>query len=121
MTEGYDCYQTARAERINEILKTEFLVSRAVDQAQARKRGAESIAIYNDERPHQSLKFSLYKSASPLFLFILSIVNPLCFSRLCQPALPLRRLVNAIAVPSFFICLIVSPCYHLVRLCDSRR
>jgi len=56
MTDGYDCYQNALAERINGILKTEFLLSRPVDLAQARRLVAESVQIYNHERPHLSLK-----------------------------------------------------------------
>lgn len=56
MTDGYDCYQNALAERVNGILKNEFLLSRPVDLAQARRLVAESIQIYNQERPHLSLK-----------------------------------------------------------------
>lgn len=37
MTDGYDCYQNALAERVNGILKNEFLLSRPSDLAQARK------------------------------------------------------------------------------------
>ncbi|MFS7239761.1 IS3 family transposase [Serratia proteamaculans] len=57
MTDGYDCYQNALAERVNGILKTEFLLSRPADLEQARKMVKESIDIYNRERPHQSLKY----------------------------------------------------------------
>jgi putative transposase len=56
MTDGYDCYQNALAERINGILKSEFLLTRPADLAQARRMVAESIQIYNNERPHLSLK-----------------------------------------------------------------
>ena len=56
MTDGYDCYQNALAERVNGILKNEFLLSRPADLAQARRMVAESIQIYNQERPHLSLK-----------------------------------------------------------------
>jgi len=56
MTDGYDCYQNALAERVNGILKNEFLLSRPSDLAQARRMVAESIQIYNHERPHLSLK-----------------------------------------------------------------
>lgn len=52
MTDGYDCYQNAMAERINGILKNEFLLSRPADLAQAREMVKESVAIYNHERPH---------------------------------------------------------------------
>lgn len=57
MTDGYDCYQNALAERINGILKSEFLLSRPVDLAQARTMVKESVAIYNHERPHLALKY----------------------------------------------------------------
>jgi putative transposase len=56
MTDGYDCYQNALAERVNGILKGEFLLTRPADLAQARRMVAESIQIYNNERPHLSLK-----------------------------------------------------------------
>lgn len=57
MTDGYDCYQNALAERVNGILKTEYLLHRPADLGEARKMVAESVAIYNSERPHLSLKY----------------------------------------------------------------
>ncbi len=57
MTDGYDCYQNAMAERVNGILKTEFLLHRPKDLAQARKMVDESVGIYNEERPHLALKY----------------------------------------------------------------
>lgn len=56
MTDGYDCYQNALAERVNGILKGEFLLQRPADLAQARRMVDESVAIYNLERPHCSLQ-----------------------------------------------------------------
>jgi putative transposase len=56
MTDGYDCYQNALAERVNGILKGEFLLKRPADLAQARRMVDESVAIYNCERPHCSLQ-----------------------------------------------------------------
>ncbi len=56
MTDGYDCYQNALAERVNGILKGEFLLQRPTDLEQARRMVRESIQIYNAERPHLSLK-----------------------------------------------------------------
>lgn len=56
MTDGYDCYQNALAERVNGILKTELLLQRPADVHQARRMVAESVQIYNEERPHLSLK-----------------------------------------------------------------
>lgn len=56
MTDGYDCYQNALAERVNGILKMEFLLTRPADLAQARRMVAQSVQIYNNRRPHLSLK-----------------------------------------------------------------
>lgn len=56
MTDGYDCYQNALAERVNGILKTEFLLRRPAGLREARTMVKESIAIYNRERPHDSLQ-----------------------------------------------------------------
>ncbi len=55
MTDGYDCYQNALAERINGILKQEFLLYRCnnIDDLEALIK--ESIDIYNSKRPHLSL------------------------------------------------------------------
>ena len=57
MTDGYDCYQNALAERVNGILKTEFLIHRPADFAQATQMVREAVTIYNQERPHLSLKY----------------------------------------------------------------
>lgn len=57
MTDGYDCYQNALAERVNGILKGEFLLSRPADLQQAVRMVAQSVHIYNHERPHQALKY----------------------------------------------------------------
>ena len=57
MTDGYDCYQNALAERINGILKTEFLLHRPANLEQARAMVRQSIHIYNPERPHTALKY----------------------------------------------------------------
>jgi putative transposase len=57
MTDGYDCYQNALAERINGILKDEFLIHTYKDLKQARKVIEESIYIYNNKRPHLSLNY----------------------------------------------------------------
>ena len=57
MTDGYDCYQNALAERVNGILKNELLLTRPADLEQAMKMVAESVKIYNGQRPHLSLKY----------------------------------------------------------------
>lgn len=56
MTDGYDCYQNALAERINGILKHEFLLHTPQDITQLKKIVAQSVKIYNSKRPHLSLK-----------------------------------------------------------------
>ena len=57
MTDGYDCYQNALAERVNGILKGELLLSQPHDLAQARQMVKESVLVYNSERPHLALKY----------------------------------------------------------------
>ena len=57
MTDGYDCYQNALAERVNGILKMEFLMHRPANLKQAIQMVKESVPIYNQERPHLSLKY----------------------------------------------------------------
>ncbi len=55
MTDGYDCYQNALAERVNGILKQEFLLVRCQSFESLKCLVAESIEIYNTMRPHLSL------------------------------------------------------------------
>ncbi|MCA8377002.1 IS3 family transposase, partial [Burkholderia multivorans] len=57
MTDGYDCYQNALAERVNGILKGEFLLQRPADLEQATKMVEQSVRTYNLERPHAALKY----------------------------------------------------------------
>ncbi len=55
MTDGYDCYQNALAERINGILKQEFLLEKCNTGKELEVLIKESIEIYNNKRPHLSL------------------------------------------------------------------
>ena len=55
MTDGYDCYQNALAERVNGILKQELLLSRYRSFEELKRVVAESVEIYNTLRPHLSL------------------------------------------------------------------
>lgn len=55
MTDGYDCYQNALAERINGILKQEFLLYKCQNLDELKQLVDESILIYNEMRPHLSL------------------------------------------------------------------
>jgi transposase InsO family protein len=57
MTDGYDCYQNALAERVNGILKGEFLLHKPENIDQARQMVNESVRIYNEKRMHLSLKY----------------------------------------------------------------
>ncbi len=56
MTDGYDCYQNALAERINGILKHEFLIYKCNNKKQLNQLIKESIKTYNNKRPHLSLQ-----------------------------------------------------------------
>ena len=56
MTDGYDCYQNALAERINGILKQEFLIHNCNTTQELERLIEESITTYNKERPHLSLR-----------------------------------------------------------------
>ncbi len=55
MTDGYDCYQNALAERVNGILKQEFLIHKCKNGKELEQLIKESIEIYNNKRPHLSL------------------------------------------------------------------
>jgi len=55
MTDGYDCYQNALAERMNGILKQEFLIQTCNTGKELEVLIDESINIYNKIRPHLSL------------------------------------------------------------------
>lgn len=57
MTDGYDCYQNALAERMNGIIKNEFLITELKDEKQANIAVRDTIRIYNNLRPHLSLNF----------------------------------------------------------------
>lgn len=55
MTESYDPYQNAVAERINGILKHEFILGITTEDLKLmEKLITQSIYIYNQERPHWS-------------------------------------------------------------------
>ena len=55
MTDGYDCYQNALAERVNGILKQEFLLYKCRSMAELKALVRESVETYNRVRPHLSL------------------------------------------------------------------
>jgi putative transposase len=57
MTDGYDCYQNALAERINGILKEEFLIVKPTNIDQARRMISQAVKLYNERRPHLALNY----------------------------------------------------------------
>ncbi len=80
MTEKYDPYENAVAERVNGILKQEFGIAKSLNDIQNKgKLIKQSIEIYNQERPHLSnhmltpnqmhkqseIKMKTYKSKIP--------------------------------------------------------
>jgi putative transposase len=80
MTEAYDPYENAVAERVNGVLKQEFLGNtKNVDLKTMQKLVSDSIKIYNSKRPHYScyyktpeqmhqqkrIKIRTYKSKRP--------------------------------------------------------
>lgn len=80
MTDGYDCYQNALAERINGILKQEFLLYRCQNRNELECLVQESISIYNNERPHSCLKMQtpneVHKKAEEDQLLRLNYIHP---------------------------------------------
>lgn len=72
MTENGDPYENALAERMNRTLKEEFGLGRLLPtRQQAFRLAAEAVELYNNRRPHWSLKMKtpqnvhLQKSRSP--------------------------------------------------------
>lgn len=55
MTDGYDCYQNALAERVNGILKQEFIAEPCSTGGELSRPIKESIDVYNGKRPLLSL------------------------------------------------------------------
>ena len=55
MTDGYDCYQNALAERVNGIIKQEFLLHKCRMLKELKSLVQESVDIYNRLRPHLGL------------------------------------------------------------------
>ena len=60
MTEENHCYENAMAERVNGILKDEYLLDRTfIDFKHTEKACQEAIKLYNTRRPHWALKFKI--------------------------------------------------------------
>lgn len=56
MTENGDPLENAIAERVNGILKQEFLPRQCTSISEARRAVEEAVDIYNNERPHSSIE-----------------------------------------------------------------
>ncbi|MBB5446121.1 transposase InsO family protein [Paraburkholderia sp. WSM4177] len=56
MTDGYDYYRNALAERIKAIPEGDFLLQRPADLKQAAKMVEQSVRTYNYERPHAEIQ-----------------------------------------------------------------
>ena len=57
MTEENHCYENATAERVNGILKEEFMLDAEFkDKAVVQRAVREAIDTYNTKRPHWSLR-----------------------------------------------------------------
>jgi transposase InsO family protein len=58
MTEENHCYENAMAERVNGMLKNEYLLDRTFkDLSDAQKACGEAMMLYNTRRPHWALNF----------------------------------------------------------------
>ena len=58
MTEENHCYENAMAERVNGILKDEYLLDITFkDFENVKKACKEAIGLYNTRRPHWALEF----------------------------------------------------------------
>ena len=58
MTEENHCYENAIAERVNGILKTEFMLGERLNShAIARNMVSEAVEIYNEERLHMNIDY----------------------------------------------------------------
>lgn len=58
MTQENHCYENAKAERLNGILKQEYgLGETLVSKAQAKEQVRDAVALYNEHRPHTALGY----------------------------------------------------------------
>lgn len=59
MTEDEHCAENAQAERLNGILKDEYLLDQTFhNTSQARRAARQAITLYNTDRPHMSLNYN---------------------------------------------------------------
>ena len=78
MTQSYDPYENAAAERVNGILKDEFEIGEGfVNDPQAHREINNAIKVYNTKRPHMSCDYS-----TPTFAHTHQLHKPKSYSRL---------------------------------------
>lgn len=73
MTEGGNYYQNALAERVNGILKNEYLFIKPHNLEMAKRIVQQAVAIYNEKRSHLSLNYKtpdgLHRALLPVNVF----------------------------------------------------
>lgn len=57
MTDSYDCYQNVLDERVYGVLKIKHLLTKPNDVNEAKKIVADAVRLYNEQIPHNALKF----------------------------------------------------------------
>ena len=81
MTQSYDPYQNAVAERVNGILKAEFILQQPADHQQAERLVKEAIDAYNNLRPHLSCHY-----LTPQQMHQQNILLPITYKKSTLPA-----------------------------------
>lgn len=64
-TDGYGCYQNVLAERVNGVLKGEYLLRKPAHPVQAAIKIDELVHLYNTRRPHAALKYNTPDEVQP--------------------------------------------------------
>ena len=78
---GFDPYQNAVAERVNGILKAEFILQQPAGHEQAERLVKEAIDAYNNLRPHLSCHY-----LTPQQLHQQNILLPITYKKSTLPA-----------------------------------
>ena len=89
MTENGDPYENAVAERVNGILKNEWLYEmRLKNKSQTSQILDQIIALYNENRPHLSLNYQ-----TPVMVYNNHTTNPASAPLKCQPQAELKNIL----------------------------
>jgi len=89
MTENGDPYENAVAERVNGILKNEWLYEmRLKNKSQTSQILDQIIALYNENRPHLSLNYQ-----TPVMVYNNHTTNPASTPLKCQPQAELKNIL----------------------------